>query len=145
MEIQEEEVKYIERQIENHIGSTDVILENLRKKYPDSTLKLKDVVGIKGDYLRRRIGQNRYSGRKLTAFQIFDEGGSANDAWLAIGGMVAKHTAAEYYERWKKLNPGFDKRRRPSGKRAGGPPGASSPTGGVTFGPDTRHDTIWKS
>ena len=89
---------------------------------------------LRGAWIKERLGVERYSDVRLKLFQVFEGGGTVSDA-LDITPHWTFSRAKEAYEDWRAMRP------KPSPK----PERRTRCGSGVTFGPGTRRDTIWKT
>lgn len=78
---------------------------------------------------------------RVKAFQLFDEGLSIRDAWIALPEVKQIGTVARYRDDWEEVNdmknPWKDRRRKREA--------IHHFSSGVVFGPWTSRDQMWKT
>jgi hypothetical protein len=132
-----EQIKFVEDLIESGIGNSSEIAKRFSKQYPRSGVDIRCVQDVRRSYCLARLGTSNFAPKRLAAYHIFEDGGSALDVAIQLG-MNAKH-ASQYYRDWiltRSLKTPPVRKPDPERKHAF--------PGGAIFGEWTRRNTIWR-
>ena len=136
-----EQEEYVGKLIEAHVGKVDAIARELRKKWPEEKIGVKDIQYARRKYIIFRLGTSQYADRRLTAYQIYESGGSVDDVILELGTTAKK--ATDYLRDWKMQRDGWKENKKRTG--ASGKEGRLHVPGGAVFGKETSRDSIWRA
>lgn len=132
----QEEIEGLHEIVEGKISGKDNVLKIFRQRFPGCSAVRDDVVRELKNYYCKRLGQPYYSRAKLSAFQIFDAGGTVED--VVSQGIAIEKTAEEYLEDYFRVCETTEKDVKSTVRKRFEFPG------GAVFGEGTAHDTIWR-
>lgn len=118
------------------------IMEIIKERYPNSNFTITDILIYCGEYLKRRLGARRVENpeRKLMAYKLLERGLDIKEAASEM--EISTASLYRFRHEWEKLRSKPKRSISYAYRRNSNMSFAVS--SGVTFGINTRHDTIWK-
>lgn len=137
-----EEIILLVEELTDRFYTPTEIMDIAKARYPNNTFTLTDVLIWCGEHLKKRLGAKRVenSERKLTAYKLLEQGLDIKETASAMG--ISINSVYRFRREWKSLQKKPTRQIKHFYKFRSNMSFAVS--SGVTFGIDTRHDTIWK-
>lgn len=139
MEMKDEYRGYIIDLIEKEYISNGKEIEKLfHKKFPGANVTDDEILSVKKEYCFKRLGTRNFAPKRLRAYQIFERGGSVEDAVREVS--IFPVSAENFMREWKakhimaRLND-IKKSKKPV---------IHAFPGGAVFGTWTNKESIWK-
>ncbi|MBR2258538.1 MAG: hypothetical protein IJ899_14655 [Blautia sp.] len=123
-----------------HVSNIKELEKRFRGRFPGTTVTAGEINHIKKCYCLRRFGTSNFAPKRLAAYQLFESGGTVQEAIFEIG--ITEANAKAFMQDWRmsrimdrEYNKGLQKTRAS---------GRHEFPGGAMFGSWTKRNTIWK-